>query len=204
MTDGKRGSRVATLVGVLLVLAFGTAQAGETNPKMGITGHASPPVGYIAFCHRIPLECIGRGSSQAERLTPERWREMEETNALGNLLIKPVSDLEGYKTEEVWAVPGSYGDCEDFVLLKRKWLIERGWPTGALLIAVVFDEFNEGHAVLVARTDRGDFVLDNKTNAIQLWHRTPYRFVKRQSTTNPNRWVRIGKPMHEAVTSAAR
>ena len=35
-------------------------------------------------------------------------------------------------------------------------LMERGWPESTLLITVVRDENNEGHAVLTVRTDKGD------------------------------------------------
>ena len=38
----------------------------------------------------------------------------------------------------------------------------RGWPESKLLITVVRDENNEGHAVLTVRTDEGDFILDNR------------------------------------------
>jgi hypothetical protein len=46
---------------------------------------------------------------------------------------------------------------------------------------VVVDANGEGHAVLTLLTDRGDLVLDNKTNDILPWHRTGYVFVKRES-----------------------
>lgn len=202
MSGGKRRS-LRALLGIMVV-ATGAARAETPESGMRVVGDANPPVGYVAFCRELPSECIAQGSGRAESLTPERWREMAEANTLGNLLISPLTDLEYYKSEEVWALPGSYGDCEDYVLLKRKWLVERGWPTGALLIAVAFDEYGEGHAVLIARTDRGDFVLDNKTNAILRWDRTPYRYVKRQSTSDPNRWVRVGQPTQGEVTAAAR
>lgn len=202
MSGGKRRSLKALLS--VMLLATGAARAGTTESGMRVVGDASPPIGYVAFCRDLPSQCIAQGSARAERLTPERWREMAEANTLGNLLISPLTDLEYYQSEEVWALPGSYGDCEDYVLLKRKWLVERGWPTGALLITVAFDEYGEGHAVLIARTDRGDLVLDNRTNSILPWDRTPYRYVKRQSTSDPNRWVRVGQPTHGEVTASAR
>ena len=52
----------------------------------------------------------------------------------------------------------------------------------------------DGHAVLLARTSRGDFVLDNKTDKMRRWYDTAYHFVKRQSVSDPNRWVSIGDP----------
>jgi predicted transglutaminase-like cysteine proteinase len=45
---------------------------------------------------------------------------------------------------------------------------------------VVIDEQNEGHAVLMVRTDRGDFILDNKTSTVLPWAQTGYVFVKRE------------------------
>ena len=57
---------------------------------------------------------------------------------------------------EKWSYPDDgYGDCEDYVLLKRRLLAARGFPESTLLITVVRDENNEGHAVLTVRTDRG-------------------------------------------------
>ena len=52
----------------------------------------------------------------------------------------------------------------------------------------------DGHAVLLARTSRGDFVLDNKTDRVRRWYETAYHFVKRQSVNDPNRWVSVGDP----------
>ncbi len=37
--------------------------------------------------------------------------------------------------------------------------------------------------MLMVRTDRGDLILDNKTNAVLPWQRTGYSFVKREGQT---------------------
>jgi predicted transglutaminase-like cysteine proteinase len=65
-----------------------------------------------------------------------------------------------------------YGDCEDYQLLKRRKLVEAGYPHRALRMTVVIDEEGAGHAVMMVRTNRGDFILDNKRNAILPWHKT--------------------------------
>jgi predicted transglutaminase-like cysteine proteinase len=39
-------------------------------------------------------------------------------------------------------------DCEDYVLLKRRMLMQAGWPREALLVTVVRDKKGDGHAVL--------------------------------------------------------
>ena len=36
-------------------------------------------------------------------------------------------------------------------------------------MTVVIDEQDEGHAVLTVRTDRGDFILDNKRMSVLPW-----------------------------------
>ena len=199
-----RGTLLA--MGIILALVTGSAPAparSETSVWTRETGAAEPPTGYAEFCRNYPGECVPQGSANSQTVTEASWRELVEINRLANLLVAPVTDVEQYRSEEVWAVPGLYGDCEDYALLKRKWLVERGWPTGSMLISVVFDELGDGHAVLVARTTQGDFVLDNKTDEIRLWSETPYRFVKRQSASDPQKWVRIGPPARQDVTTAA-
>ena len=91
-----------------------------------------------------------------------------------------------------WTYPDDgKGDCEDLQLLKRRILISSGYPRQALMMTVVRDEQGEGHAVLMVRTDHGDFILDNKTDEVKNWQATAYDFYKRQSQENPNEWVLI-------------
>ena len=89
------------------------------------------------------------------------------------------------------------------MLLKRRMLMQAGWPREALLITVVRDKKGDGHAVLTVKTDKGDFVLDNQEEEILLWSETGYRFVKRQSQSNPNVWVSLGDPRPAVSTAAA-
>jgi predicted transglutaminase-like cysteine proteinase len=180
----------------------GSASAESLNMQVG--GPANPPVGYLDFCRNFGGECIVHGGDQPEKLTEPRWRELLGVNTAVNRAIAPVTDLEFYHRDEVWTLPEAYGDCEDYVLLKRKHLIDRGWSTGALLVTVVFDEVGDGHAVLLARTTRGDFVLDNKTDKVRRWYETAYHFVKRQSVSDPNRWVSVGDPRAITQNTASR
>jgi predicted transglutaminase-like cysteine proteinase len=183
------------LLAGFVVCAFGASgSVGSESLRMQVSGWTTPPIGYVDFCRHFPDECTITGGDEAVPLTERRWRDLQEVDTLVNRIVSPVTDLEYYHADEVWTLPESYGDCEDYVLLKRKWLIERGWPTGSLLITVVFDEVGDGHAVLLARTSRGDFVLDNKTDTIHRWYETAYRYVKRQSVRDPNRWVSVGDP----------
>jgi predicted transglutaminase-like cysteine proteinase len=170
---------------------------------MRVGSWTNPPIGYVEFCRSFPGECSTHGNGEPVELTNLRWGDLENVNTFVNHLVAPATDLDFYNRDEVWALPETYGDCEDYVLLKRKWLVERGWPTSALLVTVVFDEIGDGHAVLLARTSGGDFVLDNKTDTISAWYETAYRFVKRQSASDPNRWVSVGDPRWTTQNTAA-
>lgn len=159
---------------------------------MRVFSSAYPPYGFVEFCRRTPTECMP-GSLAASRFvaTPARLSELDEINRAVNRAIAPATDLELYGVQEYWALPTDRGDCEDYAILKRHLLIERGWPASALLLTVVRDEIGEGHAILTVRTTHGDFVLDNKVQDIKVWHRTPYQYVMRQSYVDPRVWLSL-------------
>ncbi|MEQ1653414.1 MAG: transglutaminase-like cysteine peptidase [Hyphomicrobium sp.] len=159
---------------------------------MRVFANAQPPYGFVRFCEVQPDECMsGLADDLRFQATPERLSELDEVNRTVNHEIEPATDAEIYGVNELWTLPKARGDCEDFALLKRHRLMERGWPSNSLLITVVRDEKNEGHAILTARTSQGDFVLDNKIEAVRLWNQTPYHFVMRQSYIDPKVWVSL-------------
>ncbi len=155
-------------------------------------GKTLPPIGYVEFCARHKADCrpLG-GKTRKLRLTPARWDLLMQVNSFVNGKIRPVTDQKLFGRPEVWEYPTNAGDCEDYVLLKKRYLEGLGFPAETLLITVVLDEAGAGHAVLLARTGSGDFVLDNRRDRIMLWYKTGYRFLKRQSQYNPNRWVSL-------------
>lgn len=158
-------------------------------------GETLPPIGYVNFCQGRKDECRpSKMFADRIQLTRAKADELRKVNVSVNEAIAPVTDMDLYGEVEVWTYPVKKGDCEDYVLLKRRILIERGWPESALLITVVRDENNEGHAVLTVRTDRGDYVLDNKLNEVKNWADTPYTFVKQQSARNPLVWISLLPP----------
>ena len=176
---------------------------------MRVYGQASPPIGYVQFCQRLPEECTGSSRDEIRHeLTPVRLLELDRINRLVNREIIPATDAELYGVEEHWTYPDARrkGDCEDYVLLKRRVLIEQGWPPSALLITVVRDDRRDGHAILTVRTAQGDFVLDNKSEEIKPWHRTGYEFVMRQSYLNPRVWMSLESQQlgPQVAVSAAR
>jgi len=178
------------LAGALVASANGVA--AETNRFMPLTSPTEAPEGFVEFCTRFPVDCRQSGAaSRAVVLTNARWLELVEVNRRINAMIEPTTDEAFYGREEFWTFPQTAGDCEDYVLLKRHELIEKGWPSSVLLITVVRDEHGEGHAVLSVGTDRGDLILDNRTNVVLPWINTPYHYVKRQGVGDPRGWVRV-------------
>ena len=168
-----------------------TAPANHPSSFMHVFGAAEPPPGFVAFCQEDPSECVpNSNSAKPVAVSSLRLSDLEEVNRGVNQTIAPVTDFEHYGVKEYWTIPtDGKGDCEDYALLKRHMLIERGWPASALLVTVVMDENKDGHAVLTARTRAGDLILDNRSKEIRLWTKTPYEFVMRQSSRNPQMWV---------------
>lgn len=197
-----------TLFGLLAAcVAMGatspTATAADIVRFMETRGPTSAPVGFIQFCRLNMPDCVGTSATPPKVvLTQAKWTELVSINTEINNRIEPMTDLENYGVAEWWSYPDNgRGDCEDYQLLKRKMLMERGWPAGALLMTVVRDQNNEGHAVLTVRTDRGDLILDNENSQILIWSQTPYRFVKRQMPTDVSHWEGIEDHRTDMVAS---
>lgn len=155
------------------------------------TGTTSIPVGHLEFCKSRANECRPNDAVvEAMPLNETNWQQLVSVNAYYNQTIQPATDMELYGVEEFWTYPTSgYGDCEDYALIKRRDLINAGWHPSTLMVAVVRQTNGDGHAVLIARTDRGDLVLDNQDGTIRLWSDTPYQFIKRQSQAHAGQWV---------------
>lgn len=180
-----------------------TSRANDRQSAfMRIYGAAQAPYGFVRFCEANPSSCIVQSADEIRfQATPERLSDLDEVNRSVNRAIKPMTDLELYGVSEYWTLPDTKGDCEDYALMKRQVLMQRGWPASALLMTVVRDEKGDGHAVLTARTAQGDFVLDNKVDDVKLWNKTGYEFVMRQSFINPRIWVSLD-PAQATVPSS--
>ncbi len=122
----------------------------------------------------------------------ERKKMLDQVNKVVNGRVRAETDMQRYGVEELWnrtgLERGAAGDCEDFAIEKREQLIARGYPTKDLFFAVAFRSDLGLHAVLVAHTDDGDFVLDNRSVYVTPWAKAPYIWVKRQSQDDPMLW----------------
>jgi predicted transglutaminase-like cysteine proteinase len=199
------GAPIAAALAVAIGAAL-PATAAEQPLYVSVGDFARPPIGWVEFCTEQPKECMGGPTTPRDVvLTARVWKDLLRINKWVNETIKPITDLEHWGVVEKWSYPeDGYGDCEDYVLLKRRMLIESGWPREALLITVVRDKKGEGHAVLTVKTDKGEFILDNQNPEIRPWLETGYRFVKRQSQSDPKMWVSLGDSRPATATAASR
>ncbi len=196
---------LAVAVSLLAMTASANA-AGEKVIYASLGDTARPPIGWVEFCADNPRDCRA-GATQARDIvmTPTAWKDLLRVNRYVNETVKPMTDQEHWGVIEKWSYPtDGYGDCEDYVLLKRKMLIDAGWPREALLVTVVRDKKGEGHAVLTVKSDKGEFVLDNQNEDVVAWTDTGYRFVKRQSQSDANVWVSLGDSRPAVATASSR
>lgn len=186
-----RTLREGALVG--LTLTGWWAAPAFAAGAMATGGLTSQPIGHYEFCKAHRDEC----SIRFTNLTPAPmsaalWQQLTDVTVTVNAAVKPMSDADIYGKDEVWAYPDhGVGDCEDYVLEKRRRLNRLGVALSNLLITVVRKPDGEGHAVLTVRTSKGDYILDNLTDKVRSWDQTGYRFLKRQAADNTGRWVSI-------------
>lgn len=185
---------ILALACVGFTASYGNGQAQSRSLFLDLGQATFTPTGWAEFCSRYKGDCEKSRERLAEITSSDaNVALIDRVNKQVNNSIKPLPDFDHWREIDRWdyAEDGS-GDCEDYALVKRRLLLAAGLPQGALLMTVVRDENMEGHAVLTVRTDRGDLVLDNMSDQLRLWFRTPYRFVKIQSQLDPNMWVAIG------------
>ena len=200
-------SAFASVTLMVTGLATPTASAASDQQLFITLGAPTrPPIGWLDFCVEYAPECEAKPLEARDVvLTPKAWKDLARINKWVNDSVWPITDMDHWGVVERWNYPDDgYGDCEDYVLLKRKMLWQAAWPRQALLITVVRDQKGEGHAVLTVKTDKGEFILDNQQEDVQLWSDSGYRFVKRQSQNDPNVWIALGDPRPATATATSR
>jgi predicted transglutaminase-like cysteine proteinase len=192
------------------LLGLNTGAQAQTAPvvpassgPVAASGEAKPVIAWVDFCRRYASECrVDTNEPEQIELTQKNWKTIISTNVRTNRDIEPVTDMDHWGQVDRWDMAeDGKGDCEEYVLVKRKKLVEAGFPRRALLVTVVIDDENQGHAVLMVRTDRGDFILDNKRNAVLPWQQTGYIYVKRESQQKVA-WTSLGGQGSPTVTAA--
>jgi predicted transglutaminase-like cysteine proteinase len=193
----------------VLIIAAGSGVQAQSSAGLPVaslpiaaSGDARAPYAWSDLCRRSPAECrVDTGEDERVEMTPKLWKTIVAINSKTNREIEAITDQDHWGVVDRWDLPtDGKGDCEDYALLKRKRLAEAGIPRRALLMTVVIDEENAGHAVLMIRTDRGDYILDNKRNAVLPWGQTGYVYVKRESQMRTG-WTSLGGLQTPTVAS---
>ncbi|MBL4876949.1 MAG: transglutaminase-like cysteine peptidase [Cohaesibacteraceae bacterium] len=139
------------------------------------------PKAFRVFCKSSPRDCRGGGASKTA-LGKTTFKKLARINRAVNRAIKPKTDI-----RDIWSINVSQGDCEDYVLTKRRKLIAMGIPASSLRIAVGTTKRGVGHAVLIIRSTSGDLVLDNRNNSIRPWYKTDIKFLA-MTSSNAKTW----------------
>lgn len=197
---------------IVAALAFSFATPGNTSGRTDAAhlhpGSETRPIpGWQQFCAANPMDCEPFERAW-EDISPTdlQLKVLDQVNRAVNRSVSPITDQEQFGVPELWTYPTSgRGDCEDFALEKRRRLLQLGWPGSALLMTVVVNRNGEGHAVLTVLTRRGEYILDNLEERVLPWSQTGLTFIKRQASSNPNRWESlngvIGRP--DVMTATA-
>jgi predicted transglutaminase-like cysteine proteinase len=151
---------------------------------------STAPFAHVLFCTKSPRECMrSKDTPAAIPLDQTRKDELEAVNNQVNRQIRPRNDG-GFDT---WTLNPKTGDCEDFAITKRHLLIEKGWPTSVLRLAMGYTSGGEGHLVLIVRATSGDFVLNNLTNEILPYQNAGLSWQMIQSSRDPKIWYRMSR-----------
>ena len=221
---------VRSLAALALVLFLSpVAASAEEQPELIVGGLVGALRGWSVFCKDYPSECEVLHEQKIKLdLNVATLKILNEVNVHVNSSVQFKTDIEHWGTRDprytfdVLGSPGvdkwdfaedGFGDCEDYANLKKKMLIDKGFPRSALLLTVVSvpnrepdvktSSKNERHMVLMVRTNQGDLILDypDATNDILPWYSTEgYEYESRQSQEDPNVWVALSMPTVADVT----
>lgn len=130
-------------------------------------------------------------------MTPGLRATLDRVNSTVNDAITFVPDLEWRGVEDLWSYPvHGCGDCEDYALEKRRRLVAAGLPRGALTLAIAYPRSAPSpHAVLLAETDAGTWVLDSLTDALACWDGAGLNYESRERPDG--RWDRFDQSLWE-------
>ncbi len=173
-------SVLATILSIIPAESF----AGSTLPASRSIG---APVGFPSACSRYAWLCHNRGGR--EIADEQAMSLLQQINRQVNATVRPATDLSTMGKSEFWSLPvNNRGDCEDYVLLKLKILLDAGFPSNKLSMSVVIDHAGGNHVVLLARLKSGDYVLDNLSGRVKPWASTGYTFLASQNFNNKSAW----------------
>ncbi|PZM09989.1 transglutaminase-like cysteine peptidase [Rhizobium tubonense] len=180
--------RFLSLLACAIVAVVGSCTPANAGSVLGPSRSVGAPPGFASACHRYSWLCgsplAGRAMGDAEALSVLR-----AANAQVNAALIPTGGMSAVGRIDYWSLPiNGRGDCKHYALLKKKTLIANGFRADRLAVAVVLDRNGNNHAVLMARLNGGDYVLDNLTDSIRSWDDTGYTFLARQNFQDQRKW----------------
>jgi len=176
-------------------LAAPLPAAAAIDPFLKPQQPIAAPNGFIEMCSAQPDTCTDAAAATAA--SPKTWETLlRRINRRVNRHVRQVSDETRFAQHDLWRASGiargAAGDCEDIALEKRKLLVDAGVPADRLFLAVAYGRGKVGlHLVLIARTDKGDVVLDSRSSAITPWSNAPYTWIAMQLANRPDAWFSV-------------
>ena len=128
---------ILTAIAILGSCSSAAADALHRNPdqpasavNMMTFGRTSVPIGAYSYCERYAARCRYRKLKEREVLTRKKWDSIVRINHTVNRIVEPMTDREIFGVEERWELPSKVGDCEDYVLEKKRRLTRLRYRTG--------------------------------------------------------------------------
>lgn len=155
-------------------------------PRVVYGNEVRPLKGASDFCEKEHEYKSSPCKPHVDALAPLGIQELSQLSYVNRLVNSQIV----YQVEpdgvDIWQDDPQItsGDCEDYVLVKRRLLIDMGWPAGSLHVVIVEvkESDKELHALLLASTISGDFVLNTHeyepSDTVRPWD--PAEFFKLQ------------------------
>ena len=148
-----------------------------------------PVLAHVRFCLLYEGQCDRRPDRRSRTMTlQQQMDEISRINRRVNRAIRPQPDRPGFDS---WDINVTAGDCEDYALQKRNDLIQLGWPTDRVRLALGRTARGEPHAVLLVRVGDTDYVLDSLHDRVLRWDQTGHVFLMLQDRHDPRSWHTI-------------
>lgn len=126
-------------------------------------------------------------------LDDKAWGTLVSINKWANDNIRPMTDVDHYGMIQWWRNPDDgAGACHGYALLKRRMLMQTGWPRTALLMTIAHEANGDGHAVLTVKTDKSEYILDNLSDKNTALVRDTISLLQTAVASRPQRLGFVG------------
>jgi predicted transglutaminase-like cysteine proteinase len=172
---------------------MGMTVAAPCGPGTADTGCAAPAASPAPVAAFTPAVLTTASADVAPDMA-----FLRRINGKVNRTVFQAYDMDTVGVPDRWQRPDPnrrlMGDCEDIAIEKRARLLAAGVAPDRMFFAVAYLPGIGLHAVLIARLDDGDYVLDSRTTKILPWSEVHYNWLRIQSASDPMVWNRFGIP----------